>query len=184
MAKAPDDPIDILDRFLMSDRAPDSSMGVSDIDGLLTGIVIGPEIVLPSEWLTVVWGGEKPAFKNVKEAQTVNSALMEWYNEVVHAFQHTPPVFDPVYWETADGIVIAADWAEGFNDAMKLRPKAWKALLDDPVGSRLLNPIRVLCGEGGEVVEPNLEAQLMREAGDQLSDSIIGIHRYWKSRRA
>jgi uncharacterized protein len=42
-------------------------MGVSDIDGLLTGIVIGPEIVLPSEWLAAVWGGETSAFKNFKE---------------------------------------------------------------------------------------------------------------------
>jgi uncharacterized protein len=113
----------------------------------------------------------------------VNLALMEWYNEIVHAFQNVPPVFDPVLWETRDGIVIAADWAEGFNDAIKLPPNAWKPLLNDPVGSRLLKPISVLCGES-RGVEASVEAELMRHASDQLSDGIIGIHRYWKSRQA
>ena len=34
--------LDALDNYLMSDRAPDDSMGLSDLDGFLTGIVVGP----------------------------------------------------------------------------------------------------------------------------------------------
>jgi len=36
-------PIDLdkLDDYLMSDHAPDDSMGLSDLDGFLTGIVVG-----------------------------------------------------------------------------------------------------------------------------------------------
>jgi uncharacterized protein len=33
----------------MSDHAPDNCMGLSDLDGFLTGIVVGPELILPSE---------------------------------------------------------------------------------------------------------------------------------------
>lgn len=55
--KTLEDPIDLLDRFLLSDGAPDNSIGVSDLDGFLTGIVVGPELILPSEWLPKVWGG-------------------------------------------------------------------------------------------------------------------------------
>ena len=45
-------PIDLdgLDGYLMSDHAPDDSMGLSDLDGFLTGVVVGPELILPSEW--------------------------------------------------------------------------------------------------------------------------------------
>ena len=32
-------------------NAPDDSMGLSDLDGFLTGIAVGPELILPSEWL-------------------------------------------------------------------------------------------------------------------------------------
>src|SRR5215831_9670801 len=48
--------LEALDRFLMSDRSPPDSMMLSDLDGFLSGIAIGPELVLPSEWLPLVWG--------------------------------------------------------------------------------------------------------------------------------
>jgi uncharacterized protein len=35
--------LDALDDYLMSDHVPDGSMGLSDLDGFLTGIVVGPE---------------------------------------------------------------------------------------------------------------------------------------------
>ena len=54
-------PIDLeaLDRYLCSDRAPDNCMGLSALDGFLTGIVVGPEPVPPSEWLPVIWDDEE-----------------------------------------------------------------------------------------------------------------------------
>ena len=43
------DSIDIacFDAYLLSDN----SMGLADFDGFLTGLVAGPELVMPSEWL-------------------------------------------------------------------------------------------------------------------------------------
>ena len=49
--------LDALDALLLSDRAPEEGMGLSDLDGFLTGIAVGPELVMPSEWLPVVWSG-------------------------------------------------------------------------------------------------------------------------------
>ena len=56
------DPIDLdaLDDYLMSDHAADDSMGLSGLDGFLTGIAVGPELILPGEWLPVIWGSEEP----------------------------------------------------------------------------------------------------------------------------
>lgn len=60
-----------LDAFLSSEDAPPESMQLSDLDGFLTGIAIGPELVMPSEWLPVVWGGEEPVFADGDQAQAV-----------------------------------------------------------------------------------------------------------------
>jgi uncharacterized protein len=63
------DPIDLdaLRNYLISDHAPDIRMDLSDLDGLLAGIIVGPELILPSEWLSVIWDGEEPEFVSEDE---------------------------------------------------------------------------------------------------------------------
>ena len=62
--------LEVLDAFLESDRAPQDCMQLSDLDGFLTGIAIGPELIMPSEWLPVVWGGEEgPSFADQADRQ-------------------------------------------------------------------------------------------------------------------
>lgn len=181
MSEEPD-PLDVIDRFLMSDRAPENSMGLSDLDGFLTGIVVGPELIMPSEWLAVIWGHESPKFKDVEEALQVMSAIMERYNEIVRGFQQSPPYFDPMYMETNDGLVIAADWAEGFNDAIKLRPEFWRPLIEDQQFGRLLRPVMILCGSESHQ-DREVEAEQMRIATEELTESIVEVHRYWQNRK-
>ena len=114
--------LDALDDYLMSDHAPDDSMGLSDLDGFLTGIVVGPELILPSEWLPVIWGGEEPVFQSEDEMQTVLGTIMGRYDEIVACLNTDPDDFDPVFLEGPEGVVIASDWAGGFLDAVALRP--------------------------------------------------------------
>ncbi len=57
-----------LDDFLMSERAPDDCMQLSDLDGFLTAIAIGPELIMPSEWLPMIWGEGEPVFENTDDA--------------------------------------------------------------------------------------------------------------------
>ncbi len=55
----PAGPVDLeaLDQFLMSDESPENCMQLSDLDGFLTGIAIGPELAKPSDWLPMGWEG-------------------------------------------------------------------------------------------------------------------------------
>jgi hypothetical protein len=53
--------LDALDRFLASDVAPEHCMRISDLDGFLTGVAIGPELIMPSEWLPLGRNGAREA---------------------------------------------------------------------------------------------------------------------------
>jgi uncharacterized protein len=174
--------LDALDDYLMSDHAPDDSMGLSDLDGFLTGIVVGPDLILPSEWLPVIWGGEEPKFETEDEMRTVLGAIMGRYNEIVGCFKDDPDEFDPILWEGPEGDVIASDWAGGFLDAVALRPKAWKPLMEDDRAATLTVPLFLL---NGDIEIDNIEADedaFLVEAADMIPTCIAGIHEFWKSR--
>jgi uncharacterized protein len=130
--------LDALDDYLMSDHAPDDSMGLSDLDGFLTGVIVGPELITPSEWLPVIWGGAEPEFETQEEMRTILGTIMGRYNEIAACFDSDPDDFGPIFWEGPEGKVIASDWAGGFLDAVALRAQAWRPLIEDDRAGILL----------------------------------------------
>lgn len=91
--------IEALDSYLLSDLSPDECMMLSDLDGFLAGIVVGPELILPSEWLTVIWGGGEPQFESPKQMQTILGTIMGRYNEIIAVMNTDPSRFEPIYWQ-------------------------------------------------------------------------------------
>src|SRR5260370_40201451 len=75
--------LEALDAFLSSDRSPPDSMMLSDLDGFLTAIAIGPELIKPSEWMPVIWGGEEPVFDGEAELQAVIGGILSHYNAIL-----------------------------------------------------------------------------------------------------
>ena len=175
--------LDALDDYLMSDRAPEDSMGLSDLDGFLTGVVIGPEVILPSEWLPVIWGRQEPRFESEDEMRIVLGTIMALYNEIAACFNSDPDEFDPVFWEGPEGQVIASDWAAGFLDAVALRPQAWKPLIEDDHARILMAPLFLLNGDIEFDASPAGEDELLAEASDMIPTCIAGIHEFWQNYR-
>jgi uncharacterized protein len=183
--------LDALDAFLLSDRAPEDSMGLSDLDGFLAGIAVGPELVMPGEWLPVVWGGGEPAFEGIDEASTVLGAIMGRHNEIVRALDAVPDDFDPVFWAGPDGQAIVTDWAAGFLDAVMLRPTAWEPLVRHSEAGALVLPLLVLGADDPERLPfrvrppPKDEVEALHAIGAEIvPDCVVGIHGFWRERRA
>ncbi len=183
--------LDALDAFLVSGRAPEGSMGLSDLDGFLAGIAAGPELVVPSEWLPVVWGGEEPAFESIDEARSILGTIMGRYNEIVRALGTAPDEFDPAFWEGPDdGRVVVTDWAAGFLDAVLLRPKAWEPLVRHAEASALILLLLVLGADDPECLPfgvrppPREQVEALHAIGaDLIPDCVVGIHGFWRERR-
>ena len=171
--------LDALDDYLMSERAPDDSMGLSDLDGFLTGVIVGPELILPSEWLPVIWGGGEPEFETEEEMRTVLGTIMGRYNQIAACFDSEPEEIDPIFWEGPEGDVIASDWAGGFLDAVALRPQAWKPLVEDDRARILMAPLFLLNGDIGFDDSPTDEDNLLAEASDMIPTCVAGIHEFW-----
>ncbi len=91
-------PIDLIapNDYLMSDYAPDDIIGLSDLDGFLTRIVVGPELIQPSEWLAVIWGREEPEVQTEDEMRTILGTIVGRYNQIVACLHKDSDGFDPI----------------------------------------------------------------------------------------
>jgi uncharacterized protein len=134
----------VLDRYLASDAAPDGCLGLSELDGFLTGIVVGPEPVPTRDWLPVVWGGAEPDFPSDAVERTVLGTVMGRYHAIGGGFNVDPAVFEPIFRTTPGGTPIITDWAVGFLAAVALRRRAWEPLFSHRRASLLLMPLLIL----------------------------------------
>jgi uncharacterized protein len=179
----PEIDLEALDSYLLSDLSPDECMMLSDLDGFLTGIVIGPELIPPSEWLPVVWGGDEPEFESVEQMQTIIGTIMGRYNEIVAAMNADPATFEPILWEGPDGAMIVTDWAAGFLDAIALRRKTWEPLFNHRRAKTLIEPLLILGDTEAftdERVASEKEKQFYASAPNVIPTCIDGIYNFWK----
>ena len=69
--------LDALDAWLLSEDSPETSMVLSDMDGFLTGIIVGPEPIPPTEWLALIL-----AIGLVLSAEALNTAIERMVDRV------------------------------------------------------------------------------------------------------
>ena len=181
--------LDALDEYLMSAAAPANSMGLSDLDGFLTGLAVGPELVMPSDWMPLVWGGDEPDFATIEEANAILGIIMARYNEIIARLEKDDDSFDPVFIEAEENDIIVTDWAAGFMDAVILRSKPWSAILEDGEGRLLMLPLLVL---GSDDERPLFDApplpedeleQLLADGADVIMEAVPAIYKFWVARR-
>lgn len=181
----PDFSLEALHDYLSSERSPPECLQLSDLDGFLTAVAIGPELIEPSEWLPHVWGQEQPAFADPGEAHAMLGAIMSRYNEILH--QVEGEAFEPIFWTGPDGAPIVTDWAEGFVQALSLRQEAWAALFNDNDHMLWMFPILALCSDGtGESMlglDAEAEKQIFEEAPALLPECIVQIAAFWRARQ-
>ena len=122
-----------LDGALASLPADSDAMLLSELDGYLAGIIVCPELILPGEWLLVVWGdGEVSPFEDEREAQWYVGLVMEHYNSVIAALGKGAGRYKPfLEVDVRNDEILWELWIEGFAAAMDLRPDAWTALEED-----------------------------------------------------
>lgn len=132
----------------LADLPLDEPMLLTELDGFLTGILVSPDPIMPSEWLTVVWGsddGETAPFDDPLDVQWFADAVMARYDEIARDLSRgkPQPIFDI---DERNGDVLWELWVDGFAEAMALRPEHWTASADrdDPDAADALSRVAML----------------------------------------
>jgi uncharacterized protein len=161
-------------------------MNLEQLDGFLSALICGPELVPPSKYLPMIWG-DRTVFEDASSAQEFLSLIMRHWNTIADTL-HSDDVYLPLLLEEENGNTPANDWANGFLRGMEFGKEDWAFLLDDEDYGGSLIPIFALANEHN----PDLK---MRSYKDPISTElretlIVGaaagttqIYRYFKAQR-
>jgi len=166
MQRLSDDDLDELADLLGADWAPETTMDIEQLDGLLAGLICSPRVLMPSAYLPEIFGGEEPAFPDMATAQRFFDLLMRRNNQVATALNapierlDDPRAYVPLLldWSpdgeiarslaeagSSEPLPLAGElWARGFLHAVSLAREDWETL---PEGDE----------EGAELVEEALD---------------------------
>jgi uncharacterized protein len=161
-----------------------SLCALSGFDGLITAVISGPELILPSEWLDEVLDPDR-AWKTRDEAREMIELVMRWYNIRVDALLNHQDACIPIFDAVKKGkrwVVDTRRWCAGYMRGIALRWESWEPLLGSPEGA-WVKVIAALAPEdcGGSVDAQRTMTPKRQETA--LTDVSIKIYNYWRERR-
>ena len=74
--------VDVLRTFLDHPDRPQDALRFDQLHGFLFAIANAPEVIMPSEWLPLVFGEPSPTFRDEDEVRAISGALLGEYNVV------------------------------------------------------------------------------------------------------
>ena len=113
----------------------EEAMLLEELDGFIAGLLACPELIMPGDWLPLVWNedsaAQQPVFGDLDHANRVLGLVMEHYNNIARTLMERPDRYSPLFSiDTRNGDILWELWIEGFEKAVALRPAAWTKLLD------------------------------------------------------
>lgn len=165
----------------LADLPLEEPMLLTELDGLLTGVLVCPTPIAAEEWLPIVWGDNTdgvPPFEDPLDVQWFRDAVIARGDEIGRDLGRgrLQPILDV---DERNGDVLWERWIDGFAEAMALRPDEWLALAErdedaaDAIAS-LSELIAVARGES-DLNTPAVNA-LDASAPADLAAAVLRLH--------
>jgi uncharacterized protein len=124
-----DEDLDHLSDLLDDMPLDQDGMTLAEFDGYVAGLLVCPELIMPSEWLPPVWGGEG-VFQDTQQVEQVTQAVMDHYDRVARVLASDPDLYEPIYGADANSDdLLWEPWISGFEQAMRFRPDVWERIV-------------------------------------------------------
>ena len=181
-----DDELGQLDDLLSGIPVERNGMTLAELDGYVAALIVCPEMIPPSEWLSVVWGDEG-ASADIEQAEELIGAVMGHYNRVARELVEDPEAYAPVLKiDPNSDEVLWEPWVDGFERAMRLRADAWEAIVlsDDQEAAAsvtLIIAMNEFYHGRSELTEEAID-ELDRKAPSLIPDCVRHLNVWTKSR--
>jgi uncharacterized protein len=163
--------LDQLDDYLLGlPDEHDEAMLVDELDGFLAGVIVCPELIMPSSWMPYIWsrsGSEDrvPVFEDRVQVQRITDLIMDRYNSIAVSLLPNAVRYEPLFsMDTRNDEVIWELWAAGFARAITLAPASWFSIIES--GEK--DAIEALAGLRGLIAIDEGESALPQPEQDRL----------------
>ncbi len=115
-----------LDQVLELADDQDACLTLTELEGFLHALAITPEVIVPSEWVPFVFGGDMPSFNDFDEAKSAMDNLMQAYNTFNQKRHEGRLKFPYDLGALRPGqLDDVSQWAYGFLEGLQLRRQYW-----------------------------------------------------------
>jgi uncharacterized protein len=184
--------LDELEVFLASDAVPQDCMDLEMLDGYLTAVVSGPEVIQPSEWLPQVWSEAARVPRRCSSTTTRHSdhgaRAPPFRRHPAHAGR-IPTRFRPLLYVPDEGAARRARAGRGdrvvrgYMAGVKIRDDEWQPLYDAQDARDWIFPIEALAfGDRDDDFTEWVDSD-SAELIEELPVAAVLIFRFWLSRR-
>jgi len=151
------------------------------LDGFFCALVVGPDLVMPSEYLPLLLGSDNH-FDDPREADRVLPLLMRHWNTIAQTLNQGE-VYDLYLLKQTPGRHAGADWADAFMQGVGLRDEQWRGLIDSKEHGEAILPMMLLAQEKDPDLQPLLRPMPRATRNEMLAKMTIGlvdINRYFR----
>lgn len=180
-----------LNAFLSTPFAEAKPMTLTQAHGFLCAILSAPNLIMPSQWQPVLFGGE-PEFNSMEEAQEIIGTLMQLNNQTSRQLRGEEKL-ELLLWEQNKNIPLSecsfellAEWCKGYLQGAQLDP-LW---CTDKEAITLLLPFGVLANQfdlrGDKDADGNIihdDMPFKKEYKNHLLEYIEDNYYYWEDYR-
>ena len=176
-----------LERFLFSDLMLEESFSsVEMVDGYMTALVAGPEVVASEVWIPYIWSQGKhdePLFSSEFEGKSVEEYLVRHMNSILSQFNNDACGFVPLfersrYADKKKKELAVENWALGFTMGIELVHESWQPLFKDEETGMLVMPMLILSKVTDDYQK--LSKDEILDLVQLIPDFVIKIYEYWK----
>ncbi len=179
--------LEILESFLSSESTPqDCLFSIEMVDGYMTALVVGPEVIPVDTWISTIWdqeSNEQPSFSSEAEARSIRDLLVRHMDSIVRQFDEDPDEFFPLfeqygYADEEEKRLGVENWALGFTVGMELAHESWRPFLENEESGQLVMPMFLLAkitDDFDDLTEEDLDNMALLMPG-----FVTRIYDYWK----
>jgi uncharacterized protein len=176
--------LDHLGRFLMNCKGG-KAMNIEELDGFFAALIVGPEIILPSEYMPEVFGSETPEtyqFESLEEANEILGLMMRHWNDIAGTLSKGK-VYFPLLQLDENGEENGNDWARGFIRGTRMRQDGWVELLADEDHGGCMIPMMMLYHQHDE--DPSMRPEPIgpeqrKKVISSMAASLVEAHLYFR----